>query len=212
MTRPGGEADKFGNLYEGAWTIHHLLLVLADRAMSVTVEDVGERGVGAEFTLATQSHADEAHQVKRKSGDANGWTPRRLNGEDVLKAARHQVELGRQFHFISTIPAPKLAALAGYARRSESLQSFIAEWLNKELQPEFDYLSTDEVYGSDLIAWQTLRGIWTHCQDEDGLRRMNDALAALLLDGAPPTAAALSLGDLAYHSLGVRLDAAAIVD
>ena len=39
---------------------------------------------------------------------------------------------------------------------------------------------------------------------------MNDALAAAYLEGAPPTAAALSLGDLASRALGVRLDAAAI--
>ena len=32
MARAGGEADKFGNSYEGAWTIFHMLLVLAGRA------------------------------------------------------------------------------------------------------------------------------------------------------------------------------------
>ena len=42
-----------------------------------------------------------------------------------------------------------------------------------------------------------------------GLRRINDALAELLLAGAPATAA-LSLGDLANQNLGVRLTAAAI--
>ncbi len=43
-----------------------------------------------------------------------------------------------------------------------------------------------------------------------GLRRINDALAELLLTGAPATAAWLSLGDLANQNLGVRLTAAAI--
>ena len=210
MARAGGEADKFGNSYEGAWTIFHTLLVLAGRARAMTVEDVGELGEGSEFTLTSLHHGDEAHQVKRKQGSANGWTPHRLNDEGVLQAARKHVERGRQFHFVSMIPAPKVDDLADYARRSASAEAFLADWLKADdLKTEFTYLSGD-VYGSDQVAWQTLRGIWTHCQDEDGLRRMIDALAGLLLAGAPAKPAALSLGDLAIRNLGVRLTAAAI--
>lgn len=210
MARAGGEADKFGNSYEGAWTIFHMLLVLVGRAQAITVEDVGELGEGSEFTLTSLHHGDEAHQVKRKQGTANGWTPRRLNDEGVLQAARKHVEQGRQFHFISMIPAPKVDDLADYARRSASVEAFLADWLKvDDLKTEFTYLSGD-VYGSDQVAWQTLRGIWTHCQDEDGLRRMIDALAGLLLAGAPAKPAALSLGDLAIQNLGVRLTAAVI--
>lgn len=61
--RPGGEPDKFGNLYEGVWTIHHLLLILACRADAITVEDIGERGEGAEFTLSRQGR-DEGSPSK----------------------------------------------------------------------------------------------------------------------------------------------------
>ncbi|SRR5260221_9110978 len=43
MARPGGESDKFGNTYEGAWTVHHMLLVLAGRAKAIIVEDIGDR-------------------------------------------------------------------------------------------------------------------------------------------------------------------------
>lgn len=108
------------------------------------------------------------------------------------------------------IPAPRVDDLADYARRSSSVEAFLADWLNADdLKTEFTYLSGD-VYGADQVAWQTLRGIWTHCQDEDGLRRMIDALAGLLLTGAPAKPAALSLGDLAIQNLGVRLTAAVI--
>lgn len=216
MARAGGEADKFGNSYEGAWTIFHMLLVLAGRAQAITVEDVGELGEGSEFTLMSLHHGEEAHQVKRKQGAANGWTPHRLNDEGVLQAARKHVEQGRQFHFVSMIPAPIVDDLTDYARRSRSVEPFLTDWLKsgnpkqaEDLKREFSYLSGD-VYASDQIAWQTLRGIWTHCQDEDGLRRMIDALAGLLLAGAPPKPAALSLGDLAIQNLGVPLTAAAI--
>ena len=126
----------------------------------------------------------------------------------MLEAARHQVQQGRQFHFVSKIPAPKLDELTDRARRSASVEAFLADWLTEGLRGDFSSLS--EEYGSDQVAWHTLRGAWFHCQDEVGLRRVNDALAELLLAGAPATAAWLSLGDLANQNLGVRLTAAAI--
>ena len=208
MSRPGGEADKFGNLYEGAWTIHHLLLVLSGGANAITVEDVGDIAQGAEFTLLRNA-TTEVHQVKVKYRNANGWTPKILQAEKVLNNARHHVELGRQFHFISTIPAPVLVSLTDRARRSASLHSFVTDWMTEGLRPDWDYLVA-KVTSSDQAAWQLLRGMWIHCVGETDVRHMNDALAGLLLDGAPPTLAALGLGDLTQHNLGVRLDAAAI--
>jgi len=181
------------------------------RADAITVEDVGEIAQGAEFTLLRHA-ATEVHQVKLKQRNANGWTPASLNAVNVLDNARRHVERGRQFHFVSTIPAPTLASLTDRARRSANVQSFLSEdndWMTKDLRPDFDYLVTN-VSHSDQAAWQLLRGMWMHCQDEAGLRHINDALAGLLLDGALPTLAALGLGDLAQHNLGVRLDAVAI--
>src|ERR1700749_3315345 len=208
MARAGGESDKIGNTYEGAWTIHYMLLVLAGRAKAITVEDIGEKAEGSEFTLTSLHHGDEAHQVKRKQRNAQGWSLQQLRNKDVLEAARHQVQQGRQFHFVSKIPAPKLDELSDRARRSANVESFLADWLTEGLRGDFSSLS--EEYGSDQVAWQTLRETWFHCQDEVGLRRVNDALAELLLTGAPATAAWLSLGDLANQNLGVRLTAAAI--
>ena len=71
MARAGGEADKFGNSYEGAWTIFHMLLVLAGRAQAITVEDVGELGEGSEFTLKSLHHGEEAVAIQPES-DLNG--------------------------------------------------------------------------------------------------------------------------------------------
>ncbi|WP_322752175.1 MULTISPECIES: hypothetical protein [unclassified Frankia] len=68
--RSGGEADKFGNRYEGAWTVRHLLFVLAGKAESVTVEDFGDLAQGVEFTYRRHD-ATEVHQLKRQDGRAN---------------------------------------------------------------------------------------------------------------------------------------------
>ncbi len=47
--RPGGEANKIGNRYEGAWTISQLLQVLAGEFDWVRVEPLGDLGDGVEF-------------------------------------------------------------------------------------------------------------------------------------------------------------------
>ena len=103
--RPGGEANKFGNRYESTWTVRQLFEVLFGRAESITVEKTGEEGLGVEFNLARSDGQVEVHQVKRQRGSANSWTPRALQSEGVLAAARTHVEAGREFQFISTVPA-----------------------------------------------------------------------------------------------------------
>ncbi len=47
----GGEAAKFGDRYEGRWTVRQLLYILQGQADAVIVEAVGEIGEGVEFTL-----------------------------------------------------------------------------------------------------------------------------------------------------------------
>ena len=84
---PGGEADKFGGRYEGRWTARYLLYVLLGRVDSVTVEEAGPIGKGAEFTVR-RGDTIEVHQVKRQHGNANDWSLQALNSAGVLLAAR----------------------------------------------------------------------------------------------------------------------------
>ena len=63
----GGEADKFGNRYEGRWTTRELLYVLLGQVDSVTVEEVGEIGKGVEFTVRRMD-STEVHQVNDSMG------------------------------------------------------------------------------------------------------------------------------------------------
>ena len=51
MPRPGGEADKIGNQYEGIWTVDCALDVFVGKAASITVEAFGEISEGVEFHL-----------------------------------------------------------------------------------------------------------------------------------------------------------------
>lgn len=49
MPRPGGEADKLGNRFEGIWKVDSLVDVFAGDARTVTVEPLGKEDVGIEF-------------------------------------------------------------------------------------------------------------------------------------------------------------------
>jgi hypothetical protein len=68
--RSGGEAAKFGERYEGRWTTRHLLYVLLGDVDSVTVEDVGEISLGAEFTVRRGVHCTARRQGRDSSGQA----------------------------------------------------------------------------------------------------------------------------------------------
>ena len=207
--RPGGETDKFGNRYEGAWTVRHLLYVLQGRGDSLTVEDIEELGKGSEFTYR---HGDvvEVHQVKRQNGNANSWTVKSLHDKQIWDNARYHVDQGRHFHFVSTLPARPVEELSDRARRSDGLDSFLDHWLTKELREHFDELASAAVYGSAETAWKVLRGFWAECSAEQDVVRMNAVLSELLLQGGSGALVAAGLGDLVVNALGTTLDAAGI--
>jgi hypothetical protein len=204
--RRGGEAEKFGNRYEGAWTVRQLFEVLFGHAEQITVEATGENGKGVEFLLM-RGGVVEAHQVKRQRGSANSWTLRALEAEGVLAAAAHHVENGREFHFVSVVPSQRLARLAGRARRATELKTFVEGLLDgKGIEADFNYLSS-EVWGSPQKAWEVLRGLHVRWPDEGELRDTNSAFAGVLLQGAPGPVAWLALGDLIATNLALPLSA-----
>jgi hypothetical protein len=204
--RAGGEAEKFGNRYEGIWTVRQLLEILYGRAGSITVERTGEEGKGVEFLLTRAGRPTEAHQVKRQRAGAAAWSLRALRDEGVLSAAADHVEAGREFHFVSMLPATALAALSDRARRSEDLRHFLDGQLTRRLRRDFDFLSS-EIWETPERAWRLLQGIHCRVADETELRSTNAALAGVLLEGGAPGLAALGLGDLIVDNLAVALDA-----
>ena len=84
MGTSGGIADKYGNRFEGRWTVHCLAELLRERAEKIDLEPPGSAGEGVEFILWRGSKA-EHHQVK--AGRSGGqWTIARLAREKVLGA------------------------------------------------------------------------------------------------------------------------------
>jgi hypothetical protein len=65
MTRPGGEADKLGNRYEGLWTVNVLLDVVEGLRSSLTVEPYDHESAGIEFVLCgrREAHTESSQRV-----------------------------------------------------------------------------------------------------------------------------------------------------
>lgn len=209
--RRGGETDKFGNRYEGRWTVRQVLDILQGEALAITIEPIGEIGEGVEFSLERVG-VTEVHQVKRQIGTANEWELHVLNSRGVLAAAQKHVAAGRQFHFVSTTSASLLGELVDRARRSGNLQSFEERWLtSQDLTNGFKYLK-QAAYDSAQTAWTTLCGLYVRSIDEQFLTSTNSTVAGLLLAGAAPSLAVAGLGDLVSDHLAEPLDARTIGD
>jgi hypothetical protein len=160
--RPGGEADKFGNRYEGAWTVRQVLDVIAGRIDRMQVEPAGIAGEGAEFLIWRDGRV-EAHQVKRQVGNAKNWTVLRLVSVDVIESARKHVSEGREFHFVSTIPTD-LDEIADRAKRSADLAAFRTDMLTAELRPVFgDLVNRCE---DEQDAFNLLQHVHLHATSE----------------------------------------------
>lgn len=205
--RPGGPSDKFGNRYEGRWTVAKVLEVLAGEMTSVKVEEAGVMGDGVEFAATRRSGQLEGHQVKRQRGTANSWSVRSLATGGILGAASTQIAAGREFHFVSTIPARRTQELTDRARASDTVQEFVSA-LSQPLREDFDLIVND--LGAVPQAYEMLRGTTIHCVDERHLQSTNGAIAGLVLSGAPGAIAAVTLGDLVSDRLGRTLNAEAI--
>lgn len=210
--RPGGEADKFGNRYEGTWTIRQVLLILSGAAEAITVEPAGDLADGVEFVLRVRG-VDEVHQLKRQNKLVNNWSIDSLNSIGVWQHARRHIDAGRRYRFVSSIPGRVPQELADFARRSSSKDDFIKNWLgNQTLRNAFDELSSTAIFGSTDTTWQVLRGFEIEWPDERTLILDNGVMADMLLTGARGPLAATGLGDLVLHNLGRKLDSAAVLE
>lgn len=156
MPLPGGSSDKYGNRYEGKWTVYCIAQVMADEADSIHLEPVGTEGAGCEFTLC-KGPIVEYHQVKRQHAHAGDWSIAELSRKGVLRHAFEKTKDAKaRFVFVSTISTGLLSGLLDDATRSESLSEFSETFLK----------------GAKIKAWKDLLAEWhAHIQDEIGSER-----------------------------------------
>lgn len=202
--RAGGEAAKFGDRFEGRWTVRYLLDVLLGRVDAVTVEPVDPLADHVEFFVDRNGEV-EGHQAKRQVGNAANWTLHRLDGEEILAAAKAYADSGRRFSFVSTIPVEPLSTLVDAARRADDYLAF-SDLIsgNSTQRAAFDALAGK--WGGPPEAWAVLRQLTVWKPDERHLQQANAAIAQLLFEG-PPDAATATLADIAADTTGVPLTA-----
>jgi hypothetical protein len=208
--RPGGEADKIGNRYEGAWTIAQLLQVLAGPFDWVRVEPLGDLGDGVEFILRRADGGEEAHQVKRQRGNENEWSVPALKRLRVWRAARRHTENDRDYHLVSMVPFRLLQELTERARNSNDYASFVRGSLPKDLNALF--VEITDIYGDPEVAWRILRRFYVRLFDEMELRRSNAGLAGVFLEGGSGRSATASLGDVIDDNIDAELTSGRILE
>lgn len=208
MPLPGGPADKFGNSFEGRWTVWQLIDVLAERADSIRLEPPGDEGQGIEFWLR-RGPDREYHQIKRQHGGEGRWTIASLSERGVLATFYTRLaDSSSTCVFASAHSVRHLDELADDARRAASLTEFDREFLKAApKRASFDQLRTYWENCSPQEAFDRLRRVVIHTSDEEFLRTVIETQVETLVEGASPAAIVAVLAQFALDQVHHELTA-----
>ncbi|HVC76344.1 MAG TPA: hypothetical protein VND96_07500 [Candidatus Micrarchaeaceae archaeon] len=191
MPTAGGIASKYGERYEGRWTLLQLFRVLRGEADWIRVEVPGVDA--AEFALGC-GETEEFHQVKRQRAEGR-WTISAL-AEVLTGFSTHLRNPAVRCTFVTTEPARELQEICDRAKRTESLAEFegvVAE--SKEMVQAAAQIAGQLKSGSQSDLWPLLKRISVEVVSEAQLLRLLKAESRLLA-AASPEAVIGFLGDL----------------
>lgn len=185
MPLPGGAADKFGNRYEGRWTVSCILDVMAERADSIWLEPPGPEGEGAEFRVR-KGNTLEYHQAKRQHTSGR-WTLSNLEQVKVLsRFAEKLKEPNAQCFFVSGNDAYQIHELSERAKGSASWEEFDSVFLQaKEQRKAFEQLCRSFADSREVEAYSYLKRITIVTTDETFLRATVENRMSALVEGDP---------------------------
>jgi len=225
----GGASAKYGDRYEGKWTVYCLARVMEEDACEIRLEDPGAEGEGCEFWLKRRDGATEYHQVKRQHAAPRAWTMADLRNAGVLDSAYEKTRGGNsRYIFISTERTAALTELGDAARHAESLPEFLNLFLSSdvkkggwqmllrewrlgicgELALDPNAASSDEQVAR--AAYERLRRIFCRVSDEVSLEELVDRSLQLLVRGVPPETLRAELAAHALEHVHDRLDTEAL--
>jgi hypothetical protein len=188
MPLPGGPTDKFGNRYEGCWTVACMVDILDDRADAIRLEPPGIEGEGVEFWLRKGS-IYEYHQVKRQHSASGRWTLADLAAQGVL--AYFWAKLSdptAQCVFVSTDKAFQLELLAEGSRGAASWEEFQDVFLHaKSRSDAFEDLCRRLDMSCCEAVYDALKRIRIETVREDFLRTTVESRVATLVEGDSAT-------------------------
>ena len=221
MPRPGGEADKFGNRYEGLWAVDAALDLIEGDYTDLVLEPVGDEAAGIEFFGTNLSGEREFHSIKRQQSDGN-WTINRLTepsstGRSILGDLIHKIQSGTDAVFSSGTSATELEELIQRARASDSFEGFEQRIgnsgrLSGRFVEEVAPLCRDE-----REAYVSLRRLRIRTKNEPELvrdveRRVRSMLRMRNGEPVDGKAVRLLIGDFLTDNLGRQLNANSILE
>jgi hypothetical protein len=172
MPLSGGAADKYGNRYEGRWTVNCMLDILAGKATSIRLEPVGDEGAGVEFSLH-KGDITQYHQVKRQNSGGGRWSLVDLQSKQVLRDFLPRIRQADKFcTFVSSHSMYQIHELFDRSNRSASYHEFMNQFLDSKIwNKAFDVLC--DIWKCDQIeAYNYLKKITIVTVDESTLQNM----------------------------------------
>ena len=204
MPLPGGAAEKFGNRYEGRWTVACLMDVMDEKADSIRLEPPGSKGQGFEFWITKQG-IREYHQVKRQHFNGN-WTLPTLAREGVLANFLNRLQDPMiRCVFVSGHSAGQFDELSDRARRSASWEEFDEHFL-RDVQSRKTFNHVRNAF-PDLLEHETyerLKRIRIETISETFLLSTIESRVSTLVNGDSATAIdvlAEMASERAHHEL-----------
>ena len=187
MPLTGGASNKFGNRYEGLWTVACMLDVLDEKSDSIRLEPPGPEGQGVEFWVMKQG-IREYHQVKRQH-HTGYWTISRLASEGILSNFATILQ-GDATHcvFVSMILAAQLKELSDNARSSKSWEEYNEIFL-ESVQRRSDFSKIQSCFPGlpEREVYERLRRVDAESVSESFLRTTIESRASTLVNGEPAT-------------------------
>ena len=187
MPLPGGAAEKFGNRYEGRWTVACLLDVMDEKADSIRLEPPRSEDEGFEFWIS-KLDIREYHQVKRQHPSGH-WTLSTLAQEGVLTNFITRLQDPSVCCvFISGNSAGQLDELSDRARRSASWEEFNGTFLSTdEWRKNFNRVRDAVPDLPERETYERLKRIRVETSGESFLLTTIESRASTLVDGNPAT-------------------------
>jgi hypothetical protein len=207
MPLPGGATDKFGNRYEGVWTVRCMTDVISARADSIRLEPPNADGEGIEFWLK-RSGLSEYHQVKRQNSPSGHWTIADLDNKGVLGHIRDKLQHPlSSFVFVSTNSTGQIVELCDRSKRSASFLEFRKEFLKaKAFSEVFEELCRRWNNCPEQEAYSVLRQLEIEIISESTLRSTVERELGALISGNPANAVDV-LAQFALEKIHYELDA-----
>ena len=217
MPRPGGEADKLGNRYEGLWVVDAALDLIDGQYVDLVVEAIGDEAAGVEFFGTTSSGTREYHSIKRQQTEGN-WTINRLtqgkppSGRSILGDLIQKAQEGAVGVFSSGTSASDLVRLLENARPSQSPEGFLARISGSAQLSGFFHKFIVPICSDTEAAYVALKHLRVQTKLEPDLVKDIERLIRSMFrtqTGAPPDTKTVRLlmADFATDNLGARLTA-----